>query len=102
MKIDDSLKKTAGLTVNTKSTNAGKGADKAEATGSGSTSAVNVQLSSQAQALATQVSSASVFDSNKVEEIKAAISNGTFKVDAEKVAEGLMDTVRELIQNRKA
>lgn len=102
MKIDDSLKKTAGLTVGTKQANAGKNAEKAEATGSGSTSAVNVQLSSQAQALATQVSSASVFDTNKVEEIKAAISSGTFKVDAEKVADGLMDTVRDLIQSRKA
>ena len=102
MKIDDSLKKTAGLTVNTKPTNAGKGAEKTEATGSDNTSAVNVQLSSQAQSLASQVSSASVFDSNKVAEIKAAIANGSFKVDAEKVAEGLMDTVRELIQNRKA
>ena len=100
MKIDDSLKKTAGLTVNTsKSGGASKTAEKAE---SSNTSAVNVQISSQAQTLAAQVASASVFDSNKVEEIKAAIAGGRFQVDAEKVAEGLMDTVRELIQTRKA
>ncbi len=102
MKIDDSLKKTAGLNVDTKQSKVGKGAAKAEAVGADNASAVNVQLSSKAQALASQVASASVFDSGKVEEIKAAISSGTFKVDAEKVADGLMDTVRDLIQSRKA
>jgi len=102
VKINDPLKKTAGLTVDTKQTGAGKGAGKTQAASSGNTSAVNVQISSQAQVLATQVSSASVFDANKVEEIKAAIAGGHFQVDAEKVAEGLMDTVRDLIQARRA
>lgn len=102
MKINDSLKKTAGLTTGgTTPATVGRSAEKTEAVDSGQTSAVNVQLSSQAQELASQVASASVFDANKVEEIKAAISSGTFKVDAEKVAEGLIDTVRDLIQNRK-
>lgn len=105
MKINDPLKKTTGLPVAPTQTGAGKGAAKAEAASAGSTGstpAVNVQLSSQAQVLASQVSSASVFDTAKVEEIKAAIASGTFQVDAEKVAEGLMDTVRDLIQSRKA
>ena len=104
MKINDSLKKTTGVTTGATQANGGKGAERAEAAGSSQasqTASVNVQLSSEAQSLASQVSSASVFDANKVEEIKAAISNGTFKVDAEKVAEGLIDTVRDLIQNRK-
>ncbi len=104
MKINDSLKKTTGLTTGATQTSGGKGAEKADAVGSGQasqTASVSVQLSSQAQSLASQVASASVFDTDKVEEIKAAIASGTFKVDAEKVAEGLIDTVRDLIQNRK-
>lgn len=102
MKINDPLKKTTGLTVDTKQTGAGKGTEKAGAATTSATSSVNVQLSSQAQVLASQVGSASVFDANKVEEIKAAIAGGRFQVDAEKVAEGLMDTVRDLIQARRA
>ena len=102
MKINDPLKKTTGLPITSSQTGAGKGAEKTEAVASGNTPAVNVQLSSQAQVLASQVAGASVFDANKVEEIKAAIASGTFQVDAEKVAEGLMDTVRDLIQSRKA
>ena len=102
MKINDALKKTGGLTTGTPApATGGKGAGKADAVDAGSSPAVNVQLSTQAQSLAAQVSSASVFDANKVEEIKAAIASGTFQVDAEKVAEGLIDTVRDLIQSRK-
>jgi len=108
VKINDPLKKTAGLTTggttpaaSGASATIGKGGEKTEAVDSGQTSAVNVQLSSQAQSLASQVASASAFDAGKVEEIKAAIASGTFKVDAEKVAEGLIDTVRDLIQSRK-
>jgi negative regulator of flagellin synthesis FlgM len=100
VKIDDSLKKTAGLTVGNKPAESGKSAEKAGPAATSGTPSVNVQLSSQAQALASQVASASVFDANKVEEIKAAIAGGRFQVDAEKVAEGLMDTVRELIQTQ--
>lgn len=105
MKINDPLKKATGLTTGTATPTSpatvSKGSEKTEAVDAGHTPAVNVQLSSQAQSLASQVASASVFDANKVEEIKAAISSGTFKVDAEKVAEGLIDTVRDLIKSRK-
>lgn len=101
MKIDDVSKKTAGLSVattGTPQTRSGK------ATGQASVSAPSdsVTLSSQAQALASQVSSASVFDAKKVEEIKAAIAGGQFQVNAESVADGLMDTVKDLISARRA
>ena len=99
MKIDDSLKKAAGLSVNSTSTRAGKGAEKA---GTAKPASDNVSLSPQVQALAAQSASTGVFDANKVEEIKAAIANGTFQVDPEKVAQGLLDTVSDLIHTRKA
>jgi negative regulator of flagellin synthesis FlgM len=99
VKIDDPLKKAAGLSVNTTQTRASK------ATEQGSVSKVpasdNVTLSNQVQELAAQVSSTSVFDTKKVEEIKAAIANGQFQVNAESVADGLMDTVKDLISTRR-
>lgn len=101
MKIDDSLKKTQGLGVGTTQPRAGKGADKAGSVGKAAAESDSVHLSSTAQSL-TQAGSNGVFDAGKVEEIKAAIANGTFKVDPEKVANGLLDTVNDLIRARKA
>jgi negative regulator of flagellin synthesis FlgM len=106
VKIDDSMKKAAGLpigTTQTRSTGAtgnAKGTEKAGATNSAGAASENVSLSAQAKALS---GSGGVFDAAKVEEIKAAISNGTFRVDPEKVASGLLDTVTDLLRTtRKA
>lgn len=101
MKIDDSLKKTAGLSVGTTQTRPGKGSDKAGGVSQTPAGSDNVHLSSKAQALA-QMSGGEVFDAGKIEEIKAAIAEGRFQVDAEKVANGLLDTVTDLIHARKA
>ncbi len=101
MKIDDSLKKTAGLGVGTTQTRAGKGAEKTGAVSQAPAESDSVHLSSKLQSL-TQLGSNGVFDASKVEEIKAAIADGTFKVDPEKVANGLLDTVNDLIHSRKA
>lgn len=101
MKIDDSIKKTTGLPVGPAQTRSSTGAAKTGAAGSAPASD-NVHISSQLKALAGQVAGASVFDTAKVEEIKAAIAGGQFQVDPEKVATGLIDSVRDLIQSRKA
>lgn len=101
MKIDDSMKKAAGLPVGSTQTRGGKGADKAGGVGKPATGGASesVHVSSQLQALA---GTEGVFDSNKVAEIKAAIAEGKFQVDPEKVANGLLDTVKDLIHTRKA
>lgn len=101
VKIDDSSKKTAGIGVSTTQTRAGKGTEKAAGASSSKAPSANVTLSTQVQALTSQVSSASVFDTKKVEEIKAAIAGGQFQVNAERVADGLMDTVKDLISARR-
>ncbi|MFC7287757.1 anti-sigma28 factor FlgM [compost metagenome] len=97
VKINDASKKIAGVGVAATQTRAGKAPEKAD-TGKVSS---NVTLSSQVQALTSQVASASVFDAKKVDEIKAAIAGGQFQVNAERVADGLMDTVKDLISTRK-
>ncbi len=101
MKIDNSIKKTGSLPVGTAETRGGKGADKTAGVGktTAGTTQSSVQISSQLQALA---GSNGVFDAQKVAEIKAAIAEGQFQVDPEKVANGLLDTVKDLIHSRKA
>lgn len=98
MKIDDSGKKSPGLSIGTTAARAGKSAEKTSVENKVSDS---VHISSQLQTMASKLSGTSVFDTTKVEEIKAAIASGTFQVNAEKVAEGLIDTVKDLIQPRK-
>ncbi len=55
-------------------------------------------LSSQLQSIESNLASEGVFDTARVAEIKQAISEGRFKVNAEVVADRLLDTVRELLQ----
>ena len=101
MKIDDQLKKT-GLGISTTQARANRGADKAAVATSTPTPAAtdSVHVSSQLQALTG--GNNGVFDAKKVEEIKTAIAEGRFQVDPEKVANGLMDTVNDLLHSRKA
>lgn len=95
MKIDDSIKKVAGLAIETTPRPASHA-------GTGKAASDNVRLSSQLQALTGQIASTEVFNADKVTEIKAAIAAGHFQVNTEKVADGLMDTVKNLIQPPKA
>ena len=104
IKIDPALKKASGLSVGTTQARPGKGADRAGGVSQPAPSATDsVHLSSQAQlqSLAASGGANSVFDTNKVEEIKAAIAEGRFTVDPEKVAAGLLDTVSDLLHSRK-
>lgn len=57
---------------------------------------VTVTLSPQSQALSTEGSKADV-DTNKVESIKNAIANGSFKVNAEAIADKLLSNASEML-----
>ena len=76
------------------------------ATSSGAaTGSTSVQLgtgNAQLRSLGSSVASSSVVDSEKVAAIKQAISEGRFKVNPEKVADGLIDSVKDLISANKA
>ncbi|RJG05932.1 flagellar biosynthesis anti-sigma factor FlgM [Noviherbaspirillum cavernae] len=98
MKINDSIKKSADLGIGAPQNRSGKAVDKA---GVEKTPSDNVTLSTQARALAGQSGDKGVFNTDKVNEIKAAIANGTFQVDAQRIADGLIDTVKDLISTRK-
>ena len=99
MKINDTLKGGAALPAANTPANSARNAEKANSAGPASTD--SVRLSSQGQAMSAAASNTAVFDSKKVERIKLAIADGQFSVNSEKVADGLLETVRDLLHSRK-
>jgi negative regulator of flagellin synthesis FlgM len=103
MKINDTVKSNPGLQPATTQTNNARGADKAATTAPLTGAQTDsVRLSPQGQAMASSVGGgAAVFDAKKVERITMAIADGQFQVNSEKVADGLLDTVRDLLHSRQ-
>jgi negative regulator of flagellin synthesis FlgM len=95
LKIENSIK----AAVISGDISAAKPGQRASATPVGG--ADTVQRSSELQNLEKSLSTGEAFDATRVEEIKQAISEGRFTVNPEKVADGLLATVRDLIQARQ-
>jgi negative regulator of flagellin synthesis FlgM len=98
VKINDTIKTSPALPPASTPAPSARGAEK---TGVTPGSSDTVRLSVQGQALASAVGGSTVFDTKKVERIKLAIAGGQFQVNSEKVADGLLETVRDLLHSRK-
>ncbi|CAD86390.1 hypothetical protein NE2478 [Nitrosomonas europaea ATCC 19718] len=61
----------------------------------------NVHISSLSMSIQSLDASSETMNTAKVAEIKQAISEGRFKVNPEVVADRLLETVKELIQNKR-
>lgn len=97
MKIDQLVASIPSAKVGTPSAKSSKSVDGGAEVTKDSNS---VQISDNAKSIAAAGASNAVFDAKKVADIKAAISEGRFQVNAEMVADGLIATVKDLIQSR--
>ncbi|BBI98754.1 flagellar biosynthesis protein FlgM [Ferrigenium kumadai] len=102
MKIDKSNNALPGKSVGdgaSRTANKGK-AESSPAPQQGSTSVSLGTTATQLRSMESSMAGSPVADSAKVAEIKQAISDGRFKVNSEVVADRLLQTVRDLIDNR--
>jgi len=74
------------------------GASGPEAAAGGSVDVQLSDLAAQLQAIQGRLASGEVVDSAKVAEIKQAIAEGRFQINADAIADRLLDTVRELLE----
>lgn len=101
MKIDNSSKNVISITGADGQKRAGK-AEAASARPAAAQDKVELSaLSSQLKAAGAGLAGDGIFDTAKIQEIKQAISEGRFKVNAEAVADRLLDTVKELLQSQR-
>jgi negative regulator of flagellin synthesis FlgM len=100
MKIDNSINNAVTALPGESPARPARAAQKAEAVSVAQPG--GVQLSPQLQTIEKNFASSEVFDIARVNEIKQAISEGRFTVNPGKIADGLLDSVRDLIQNRNA
>lgn len=100
MKINDSINTKVDLVdkVSTGKAGANAGAKTTQTAAKSGESVTLSPMSVQLQSIQSEVSVNGVFDVEKVDAIKSAIASGQFKVDAEKVADGLIDTVKDLLK----
>jgi len=106
VKINDSNKSNVNLGVEKSITDKAKAAksdDQKSVNSTESKAADSVTISPMAQKLkniGSNIAADGAFDANKVSEIKAAIASGQFKVNTDKVADGLIQSVKEMLTNK--
>jgi negative regulator of flagellin synthesis FlgM len=102
VKIDKPNNSLPGKAVGegaSRATSRGK-AESSPAPQQGSTSVSLGTTAAHLHSMESSMAGTPVVDSAKVAEIKQAISEGRFKVNSEVVADRLLQTVRDLINNR--
>lgn len=98
MKIDKRITPPAASKV---SAAKGKGAGKtATPAGGGSDSLTLTESSTRVRSLESQLASVDVTDVGKVESVKAALADGSFAVDAEVVADRLIEHTKDTLRKR--
>lgn len=102
MKIDGNLRSIQSGQVSEGQTRGAKASTAGAQAGSSGGPRVELSpLGSQLAGIEASLADVPVVDSQRVEEIKLAISEGRFKVNPDVIADKLLETVRELIQAQK-
>jgi negative regulator of flagellin synthesis FlgM len=98
VKIDKRITpSTAPKVSGAKGKRAGKGAASAAASGD---SLTLTESSTRVRALEAELASVEVADADKVDAVKAALADGSFAVDAEVVADRLIDHTKQTLRKR--
>lgn len=98
MKIDKRIPPTATTRV---SSTKGKATGKSAGPGaSGGDSLTLTDSSTRIRALESQIASVDITDTGRIESVKAALADGSFAVDAEVVADRLIDHTKETLRKR--
>ena len=98
MKIDKRITPPAASKA---SATKGKGAGKAApSAGGGADSLTLTESSTRIRSLESQLASVDVTDVGKVESVKAALADGSFAVDAEVVADRLIEHTKDTLRKR--
>ena len=98
MKIDKRITPPAAAKVTSAK---GKGAGKtATPPGGGGDSLTLTESSTRIRSLEAELASVEVSDAGKIESVKSALADGSFKVDAEVVADRLIDHTKEALRKR--
>lgn len=97
MKIDKRIPPT---TVSKTSTTRAKGADKAGKASSPADSLTLTESSTRMRAMEAELAKVDIADASKIESVKDALAKGTFTVDAEVVADRLIDHSKESLRKR--
>lgn len=102
MKINNSISQKIDVVNDKSGAKPGKKSEQASSNAGAASENVTIStLSSQLQSLEAKVARAEVLDVAKVNEIKSAITSGQFKVDADKVADGLISSVKEFLSTQQ-
>jgi negative regulator of flagellin synthesis FlgM len=98
--LKDALSRSQQSDATTANSNAQSAGTTSQTTTSGSGDA-SVSLSGLSQHLRSLAASGSAdIDTAHVESIKAAIKDGSLKIDSSKIADGVLNTARELLQSK--
>lgn len=98
MKIDKRITPPAASKV---SSSKGKGAGKSPAPSSGAGDSLTLtESSTRIRTLESELASVDITDVGKIESVKSALASGTFTVNAEVVADRLIDHTKEALRKR--
>lgn len=98
MKIDKRITPPAASKV---SSAKGKGGAKTPASAAGGSDSLTLtESSTRIRSIESELASVDITDAGKVEAVKAALADGSFTVDAEVVADRLIDHTKETLRKR--
>jgi negative regulator of flagellin synthesis FlgM len=101
VKIDKRIPPTTTSGVKaTQGKTAGKATKAGQTAAAGADSLTLTESGNRLREVEAQLAAVDVTDSAKVESVKAALANGTFEVDAEVVADRLIDHTKETLRKR--